>query len=470
MGVPALIAILMARVLPPDEFAWIAMVMAFLSFFQILVDGGLGQALVQKEKIDEIDISSSFYFTIAVGLIMAAAFFFAAPWIATFYKQPPLEYIGYWLSLNLILKSIGVVPTALLLRRLRFKAILASTSFSVVFSGVIGVSMAYMGFGIWSLVVYTLSASTLYTLAVLFVGHWTPRLEFSLQRVEETIAFSGNLIASSFLGAIEKNIMTLIIGRLFPPALLAFYNFSLMLALLPVTNICSAAERVLFSSLSRVQKDKDALVSLTRKALQMLSLIIFPMMIGLAMTAPILIPILLTEKWESSIPFLQLFCLLGILYPIHVVNLVVLKAQGRADIFFRLAVIRALIEYPILIVCILWGVGAIIWGQVVASVIALFVNSYFTKKMLHYSIWAQFHDIASYAAASIVMAISILCVDLFQISSAHLNLTLKVLIGVLAYTLWCYSLRLTAFLTLRNWALKYAVLALKAAGQNQGKV
>jgi O-antigen/teichoic acid export membrane protein len=299
--------------------------------------------LIQKKNAAHIDECSIFYFNIFVGFLAAGLLCFAAPWIAGFYIQPLLVPLTCALSLNLIINAFGLVQTTLLTKHIDFKTQLKVSVIATVISGTIGVTMALNGFGVWSLVAQSLSSNLFRTALLWLFNNWRPSLVFSFISLRGMFAFGSRLLASGLLGTVFENIYLVVIGKLFSPMALGFYSRAKGLQQLPVANISSIVSRVTFPVFSSVQDDKPRLKNGVRKALTMLVMINFPMMVGLAIVAKPLVLVLLTEKWAPCIPYLQLLCVVGMLYPVHVINLSALTAQGPSDLFFRIEILKEIL-------------------------------------------------------------------------------------------------------------------------------
>ena len=335
-GIQFVISILLARLLMPKEFGLIAMLTIFIAIAESFINSGFGQALIQKKNATHIDECSIFYFNIVVGVLAAGLLCLVAPWIATFYNQPLLVSLTYALSLNLIINSFGMAQTTLLTKHLDFKAQLKVSMIATFISGTIGIAMAFNGFGVWSLVAQSLSSNFFRTSLLWFFNTWRPSLSFSFASLRSMFVFGSRLLASGLLDTIFNNIYLVVIGKLFSPVTLGFYSRAKGLQQLPVSNISGIVSRVTFPVFSSVQSDKPRLKRGVHKALTILGMINFPTMIGLAIVAKPLTLVLLTVKWLPCVPYLQMLCMVGMLYPLQVINLDVLKAQGRSDIFLKL--------------------------------------------------------------------------------------------------------------------------------------
>lgn len=392
-GMQFVIAIILARLLSPAEFGLIAMLALFMAVAQSFIDSGFGSALIQKRDASHIDECSIFYFNIFVGISAAGALCLSAPWIASFYNTPILVPLTRVLSLNLIINALGLIQATLLTKHIDFKTQLKVGLLATVFSGTIGVIMAYMGFGVWSLVFQSLGQNIFRTCLLWIMVHWRPAWTFSIYSLRSLFVFGSKLLFSGLFDTVFQNIYLVVIGKLFSPTDLGFYGRARDFSQFPVQNVSSSVERVTFPVFSTIQGDKIRLKEGVRKALSMMAVLTFPMMVGLMIVARPLVVVLIGEKWLPCVSYLRLLCIVGMLYPLHVINLNVLKAQGRSDLFFRLEVIKKSMALTAIVITCRWGITAMIIGQIVTSIIAYYLNSYYTGKLLRYSAVAQIRDV-----------------------------------------------------------------------------
>ena len=445
-GIQFVISIILARLLMPEEFGLIAMLAIFMAVAQSFLDSGFGSALIQKQDVTHIDECSIFYFNIFVGFVASGLLCMAAPWIAGFYNQPLLVPLTCALSLNLIINAVGLVQTTLLTKHIDFKTQLKVSVIATVLSGTIGVTMAFNGFGVWSLVAQSLSSNFFRTALLWVFNTWRPSLVFSFTALREMFAFGSHLLASGLLNTVFQNIYLMVIGKLFSPIALGFYSRAKGLQQLPVGNISGIVSRVTFTVFSSVQDDKPRLKRGVRKALTMLVMINFPMMVGLAIVAKPLVLVLLTEKWAPCIPYLQLLCVVGMLYPVHVINLNVLIAQGRSDLLFRIEILKKTMVLIAIAVTYRWGIPAMIYGQIVISCLGYFLNAYYTGKMLDYPITEQIQDLMPSLMVASIMGGGVYALKYASIDNQSALLLVQTMTGIVIYTGTCYIFRISSFM------------------------
>ena len=445
-GIQFIVSIILARLLLPEQFGLIAMLMIFMAIAQSFIDSGFGQALIQKQDVTHIDECSIFYFNILVGFLATVLLCIASPWIAGFYNQPLLVPLTCALSLNMIINAFGIVQTTLLTKQIDFKTQLKVSVIATVISGTIGITMAFNGFGVWSLVAQSLGSNLFRTILLWFFNTWRPSLVFSLDSLRVMFTFGSRLLASGLLDTVFRNIYIVVIGKLFTPADLGFYSRATSLQELPVLNISAIIGRVTFPVFSSVQDDKPQLKRGVRKALTMLVMINFPMMIGLAIVAKPLVLLLLTEKWAPCIPYLQLLCVVGMLYPLHVINLNVLAAQGRSDLFLRLEILKKILIVIAIAVTYRWGIIAMIYGQIATSCLAYFLNAYYTGKMLDYPITEQIQDLIPSLALASIMGGCVYAFHYTPIVNQSALLFVQIMTGIVLYAALCYIFRISSFM------------------------
>jgi len=444
-GIQFVISIILARLLLPEEFGLIAMLTIFMAIAQSFINSGFGQALIQKQNATHIDECSIFYFNILVGFLAAGLLCLAAPWIAAFYNQPLLVPLTCVLSLNLIINAFGLVQTTLLTKHIDFKTQLKVSVIATLFSGAIGVTMALNGFGVWSLVAQSLGSNLFRTILLWFFNTWRPSLTFSFVSLRGMFAFGSKILCASMIATIFDNIYLIVIGKMFSASDLGFYSRAKGLQQLPVMNISTTVARVTFPVFSSVQDDKPRLKRGVRKALLTLAMINFPIMIGLAVVAKPLVFVLLTDKWLPCVPYLQLLCVVGMLYPLNAININVLIAQGRSDLNLRITVLKNILKVVALAITWRWGIEAILWGQIVVCLLSCFVNTHYTSILIKYSVKEQIYDLSTYLGVAGIMGVGVYALEYAITGNVVLLLAVQVATGITLFIGLCRMFRLLAF-------------------------
>lgn len=442
--VQVVIGIILARVLLPAEFGLIGMLTIFMAVGQVFLQSGFGVALIQKKEATQADTSSVFYFNLIIGLALAGLLCLAAPWIAAFYDEPILTPLTRAMSLLLVIGSFGVVQTAMLTRAIAFKIQAKVSLVSVLCSGTLGVIMAYSGFGVWSLVGQQISMTLLNVVLLWVFNRWRPSLVFSFHALRQMFTFGSRMLASNLLNGVFENIYYPVIGKLFRPADLGFYTRAQHLVDFPSRTVVAMATQVSLPVFSAIQDDLVRLKSGLQKVLCLLVFVNTPLMVILAAAASPLVEVLITAKWLPCVGYLQLLCLQGIFLPLHALNLNVLMAKGRSDLFLRLEVLKKALTVCNVIVSWRWGITAIIVGQLLACVISYFLNSYYSGKLLGYPAWSQLRDTAGYFLAAAVAGLGAYALQYVGLPNKMLLLAVQVVCGFAAYLLLCGLFRLPA--------------------------
>ncbi len=449
-GVQFVIGIILARLLLPEQFGLIGMLMIFIAVAQTFLDSGFGAALIQKQNITDKHANSIFYFNILVSMIIAGCLCGLAPWVAAFYKQPILTTLLRLMSISLVLNAFGLVQNILLRKSLNFKTETKVSLISSVLSGIIGIGMAYQGYGVWSLAVQQI-ASALFRATLLWVfSDWRPLYLFSLQSLREMFGFGSKILCTGLLNTIFDNMYLIVIGKLFSPAVLGYYTRADNLQQLPSRTLSSMVLRVTFPVFSTIQDDRQRVKQGMKKALTMLGLVNFPLMIGLAVVARPLVLVLLTDKWMPCVPYLQLLCVVGLMYPLNLTNLSVLQALGRSDLSLRLEIIKKTLIVLNIMITWRWGIMAMITGQVLISLVNYYLNAYYNKVLLKYSIWEQIGDLYPYLINALVMGGLVYVMIYLPISGLKLILMCQIMTGGIVYIILCRFLRFPAYMELQG--------------------
>ena len=447
-GIQFIISIILARLLLPEQFGLISMLVLFMGLAQSFIDSGFGSALIQKKDATHTDYCTIFYFNVAVGLVSAGLLCLAAPLIASFYKLPQLTSLTRFLSLNIIISSFALIQTTLLIKNVDFKI----SIFTSVVSGAVGVALALNGFGVWSLAIQQVCSNVFSTVLLWFSSTWRPSMDFSFTSLREMFSFGSRLLAAGLLNTIFENSYMVVIGKFFSAASLGFYSRALSLQQLSAMNLADMVGRVTFPLFSSIQSEPDRLKIGFKKTLSTIGLINFPVMIGLLVVSKSLVIVLLTEKWLPSVPYLQLLCVVGIMYPLHAINLNLLKALGRSDLFFRLEIIKKILIIGNIAITWRYGIEAMIYGQIVLSIGAYYLNSYYTARLINYSLKEQLLDLLPALGVAIFMGICVYNVQFLLDLSQFLMLVTQVITGLVMYSLLALLFRLSACIELADAA------------------
>ena len=431
-GVTFLVSLVLARLLEPTIYGTVALVTVFITIFQVFVDSGMANALIQKKESDDLDFSSVFYFNIAICIVLYLLMFLAAPLIARFYETPELTAIVRVLGLTLIISGVKNVQQAYVSRHLLFKRFFFATLGGTVTAAAVGIWMAYRGYGVWTLVVQNLMNQFIDTVILWITVKWRPKRMFSLSRLKGLFSYGWKLLVSSVLDTLYGNLRSLIIGKLYRSEDLAFFNRGKQFPNLIVTNINSSIDSVLLPTMSAEQDDRGRVREMTRRAIRTSIYIMAPLMTGIAACAQPLVEVLLTEKWLPCVPFLRIFCITYLFYPIHTANLNAIKALGRSDLFLKLEIIKKAVGLVLLLSSMWFGVMAMAYSLLIGCIAGQLINTWPNKKLLDYSYVKQLRDILPAVLLVAFMGIAVYFVQLIGLPS-WLTLLVQVPLGAVIY-------------------------------------
>ena len=447
------VTIVLARILCPEDYGLIALVMVFINISSVLVEGGLNTALIQKKNASQIDFSTIFYTSLSMALFLYLVLYWGAPFIAKFYGKEQLIPIVRLLGFSLFFYAINSVQKAYLIKNLLFKNLFFSGFGAVLLSGVLGVYMAKSGFGVWALVTQSVVSQIATTLVMWFTVKWRPTWEFSWDSFRQLFGFGSKILFTNFMISFFVNIRNLIIGKVYSAASLAYFDRGKQFPSLIIDNIKSSIQSVLFPVLADQQNSKSSVKQIVRRSIKTSTYIIFPLVIGLAVSADPLVRFLLTDKWVGAIPFIQIFCMMYLLMPMQIANMEAIKALGHSGTSLKLETIKKIIELLILIITVPIGVYAIAWGLVVYNLFSIFINTYPNKKLLEYDLSSQIKDVIPALLVSLAMGIIIILFNQLEIAS-WMKFVADVIIGIVVYLFLSIVFKLDAFMYLKGLFLK----------------
>lgn len=448
-GVSFIVSIVLARLLAPEVYGTIALVTVFTAILQVFVDSGMANALIQKKDADELDFSSVFYFNLVMCVALYLLLFVCAPLIASFYNNAELVPVIRVLGITLLISGVKNVQQAYVSRTLQFKRFFFATLGGTIGAAVVGIVMAYMGFGVWALVAQTLFNSLTDTVILWITVKWRPRLQFSFRRLKGLLNYGWKLLVSGLLHTVYTNLRSLIIGKVYTTQDLAYYEKGQSFPSFVVTNINSSIDSVLLPTMSGVQDNRETVKAITRRSIVTSSYLMWPMMVGLAAVAKPLVLLLLTDKWLPAVPFLQISCFALGLEPLQTANLNAIKAVGRSDIFLKLEIVKKTISITILLLFMRFGVIAIAASGLAYSVIATIFNASPNRKLLGYSYFEQIRDILPSFLLALLMGAVVYPIALIPMPTV-LILAVQVLVGVIIYAGVSYVLKLEPFFYILN--------------------
>lgn len=427
-----IVTIILARLLDPNVYGTVALVTVFTTILQVFVDSGLGTALIQKKDADDLDFSSVFFFNFSVCIILYLGMFIAAPYIAKFYNDTTLTSIIRVISLTIVISGVKGIQQAYVSRNMLFKRFFFSTIGGTLTSAIIGIIMAYKGLGIWALVVQQLLNTFVDTLILWITVKWRPKKMFSWERLKRLLSFGWKLLCSTLLETIYSNVRSLIIGKMYSSSDLAFYNQGEKFPKLIVTNINSSIDSVLLPTMSIAQDDSNRVKNMTRRAIKTSTYIMAPLMMGLTFCASSIVKLILTAKWLPCVPFLQIFCITYMFYPVHTANLNAINAMGRSDIFLKLEIIKKVVGIILLVSTMWFGVMAMAYSLLVSSVLSQIINSWPNRKLLNYGYIEQLKDIFPGIVLALFMGVIVYFIGFIKLPLIII-LIIQIIVGGIIY-------------------------------------
>ena len=439
-----IVSIVLARLLLPETFGTVALVIVIAQIFQVFVDSGLGNALIQKKDADDLDFSSVFYFNFGVCIILYLIMFFAAPFIASFYEMPELVSIIRVISLTIVISGVKGVQQSYVSRNMLFRRFFYATLGGTIFSAFLGIAMAYAGFGVWAIVAQQLSNTAIDTLILWITVKWRPKLMFSWDRLKGLLSFGWKMLCSALLDTGYNNLRNLLIGKLYTSSDLAFYNQGDKFPKLIVTNINTSIDSVLLPAMSNEQDNQEKVKSMTRRSIMFSCYIMAPLMIGLACCATSVVTLILTQKWLPCVFFLQIFCITYMFWPIHTANLNAIKAMGRSDLFLKLEIWKKVIGMILLLSTMFISVEAMAYSLLISTLTSMIINSWPNKKLLNYSFLEQMKDIFPSILLATGMGVVVYFVGFLPVPTLPL-LIIQVICGGVIYIMGSALLKLEPY-------------------------
>lgn len=439
-----IVSVVLARILAPEDYGQIALITVFTTIMQVFVDSGLGTALIQKKDADDLDFSSVFYFNFAVCLILYSMMFFAASFISAFYNDSSLTPIIRVISLTIVISGVKGIQQSYVSRNMLFKRFFYATLGGTIFSAFLGIGLAYAGFGVWAIVAQQLSNTAIDTLILWMTVKWRPKKMFSWERLKGLLSFGWKMLASSLLDTVYNNIRSLIIGKMYSSSDLAFYDQGKKFPNVIVTNINTSIDSVLLPTMASAQDDASRVKSMTRRAIKTSTYIMAPLMMGLAFCAEPIVQLVLTDKWLPCVPFLRIFCITYMFYPIHTANLNAIKAMGRSDLFLKLEIAKKVVGMVLLLSTMWFGVMAMAYSLLVSSVLSQIINSWPNRKLLNYGYLEQLKDILPGIVLAVLMGCCVSLISLLGLSNV-VTLLIQIPLGAVIYIAASAVLHLESF-------------------------
>lgn len=425
-GISFILSLIMARLLTPDDYGTVGMINIFLAVSRTFIDSGFANALIRKTDRTDDDFCTVFYFNVAISVFCYLILFIIAPWVADFFDVPLLRPILRVQAVNLVINSLVQIQITKMTIDLNFKAGAKIAIISSLVSGVAGIILAYLGFGVWAIVFQGIISAAVSATCLLYYIRWRPRLVFSVTSFKSMFSYGSKLLASGLLDTVYSNLTTLVIGKFYSSEDLGYYQRGIHFTVFPVNTINGIVGRVTFPIMSKIQQDDKYLIAVYRKYISIMSMAVFFVCCLISSLAQPMILFLLTDKWAKSVIYLQVFSFAMMFDHINKINLNLLQVKGRSDLFLKLEILKKTISTIILFAAIPFGVLGICVSRVIYSQIAIIINTYYTGKLFGLGYWAQFSDFSKYLLLSVLC-----CLPAFALTYVGLNDLLSLILGTL---------------------------------------
>ena len=453
-GVTFVVSIVLARLLSPDDYGLIGIITIFTAICTTLINGGFTTALIRKKNATDDDYNTSFIVNLGMSLLLYVIIFFCSPLIADFFARQELLALTRVSSISMVIGAMALVQQTRLTKRIDFKTQTKVTLFASVCSGIIGIAMAFMGFGVWSLVAQQISSQTMRTALLWFYNKWVPKLSFSSVSFHELFGFGWKMMVSSVLETVWKELYQVVVGKYYSPATLGQYTRSKQFSQLFSSNLTTVIQRVTYPVLSNIQDEKERMVAAYRRIIKVTMFVTAISMFFLGAISEPLLYCLIGPKWHEAATYLPLICISGSLYPLQALNLNMLQVQGRSDLFLWLEIMKKIIGVAPLAVCVFYGVMPMLYVNLLTSVIAYFLNSYFPGKLLGYTSWMQLKDIAPSYGLAMLIAVSVFFLKYLPFSN-WIILPLQLILGFCIFFIVCTKTNMQEYTEVKGMLKPY---------------
>lgn len=450
-GISFVVGIVLARLLTPEEYGLIGICLIFTTVLNGIVDSGFSNAIIRKKDATNEDYNTMFITNMVVSIVLYILLYLSAPLVTKFFQMEVTNLIRA-VGLVLIINALSLTQQTNLTKKLDFKTKTKASVISAIISGIIGIAMAYSGFGVWALVAQQLSRQTVYTISLWILNHWMPNFKFSIDSFKYMWGFGWKLLVSGLLDNLWKELYQIVVGKFYNAATLGQYTRSREYARIFSANITSIVQRVTYPVLAEVQDEKERMVAAYRRVIKTTMFVTAICMISLGAVAEPLIYCLIGPKWHQAATFLPLICISLSLYPLHAINLNMLQVLGRSDIFLYLEIVKKIIAVGPLCIGIFFDIYWMLIGSIITGVICFFLNSYYTGKKLGYSSWKQLKDVAPSYIISLIIALSVYFLKYLPLSN-WVILPTQILVGIIVFFFICEITKLQEYIEVKNIAL-----------------
>ena len=448
-GVQFVVSIVLARLLSPDDYGLIGIITIFTTVCTTIINGGFSNALIRTQKPTDEDYNTAFICNLLMSILLYAIVFLCSPLIADFFNRQELVALTRVSSFTMIIGALAIVQQTRLTKRIDFKTQTKITLIASILSGIVGIALALMDYGVWALVVQGIVAQSLRTVLLWFFNHWVPSLRFSKESFNRLFGFGWKMMASGILDSLWTQLYQVIVGKFYSPSTLGQYTRAKQFASLFSSNLTSVIQRVTFPVLSDIQDENERMIVAYRRIIKTTMLMTFALMFALGAVSEPLLYCLIGPKWHEAATYLPWICLIGSLYPLHAINLNMLQVQGRSDLFLGLEIIKKIIGIVPLMIGAFIGIFPMLYTSVFTSIICYFLNSYFPGKLLGYTSWMQIKDVALSFVISLIMAVVVYLMKYLPLSN-WLILPMQIILGFFFFFFLCKITKIEEYKELKN--------------------
>ena len=453
-GMQFVIGIVLARLLSPDDYGLLGLVGIVTVVCTALVNGGFTTALIRKKDATEEDYNTAFICNLLMSLLLYTVIFLCAPLIADFFGRVELTALVRVSSLGLIIGALGMVQQTRLTKRIDFKTQTKITIAATALSGIIGIGMALTGFGVWSLVAQQLTSQVVTTVLLYIYNRWMPRLRFSMESFHDLFGFGWKMMLSGVLDSVWKESYQMVVGKVYTPGALGQYTRAKQFSSLFSSNLTAVIQRVTYPVLSNIQDDRQRMVSAYRRIIKVTMFVTATGMFFLAAISEPMLYCLIGPQWHEASTYLPLICLNSTLYPLHAINLNMLQVQGRSDLFLGLEVVKKLIGLIPLAACVFWGIMPMLYVNLAVGVVAYFLNSYYSGRLIGYSSWMQVKDIVPSCLVATIVAVGVYFVKYLPVSY-WVILPSQMIMGAVIFIVLCQLTRNPEYIEMKTMLAPY---------------
>ena len=449
LGVQFVVSIVLARLLSPDDYGLIGIITIFTTVCTTIINGGFSNALIRTQKPTDEDYNTAFICNLLMSILLYAIVFLCSPLIADFFNRQELVALTRVSSFTMIIGALAIVQQTRLTKRIDFKTQTKITLIASILSGIVGIALALMDYGVWALVVQGIVAQSLRTVLLWFFNHWVPSLRFSKESFNRLFGFGWKMMASGILDSLWTQLYQVIVGKFYSPSTLGQYTRAKQFASLFSSNLTSVIQRVTFPVLSDIQDENERMIVAYRRIIKTTMFMTFALMFALGAVSEPLLYCLIGPKWHEAATYLPWICLIGSLYPLHAINLNMLQVQGRSDLFLGLEIIKKIIGIVPLMIGAFIGIFPMLYTSVFTSIICYFLNSYFPGKLLGYTSWMQIKDVALSFVISLIMAVVVYLMKYLPLSN-WLILPMQIILGFFFFFFLCKITKIEEYKELKN--------------------